>query len=791
MSGSSRTYLAASFALALLLGLASLARAAEGDCEAGRWYSPATGAALCNGGFGSERWIPIVRQRLGVSAETARRVGHLLERCHDDGSRQDSLPEADARQIEAGLVDLLAQEPSNLALAEEIAWAYNECGQTIPQPSDALLDLVRRAPDPAAIALRFDMAGAVRQLAVLEAALAARPDDARLWRTAGDRAGLPNWRMAFYEEAWRVLSEKGTPDEATGAARAWIVTLIGEGLAEHALAAFQELPEPVRARLLTMPPARPEPENADSRNDVPPQESDLRMPLAMAWALTGDAGDIDRAAAITAGVKAARIKPDDQEFEPGLRESQRRLVSRWTHPAAPATNDPFDLFVDLLESDDQKPVFFLLLGRLAAREGYPAFAAHYLGQDVYRLRSSDEERFEPAPTLPERVQHASEAYGAELRALAQTVEDEAKTVRAEQSTVAGPDPAAATIARLLKEPARPHFAEHPLPAGFHPVERLADLSQERRSTIPAPPKLPQGFAAVRIEQDERRVAAIGLSQDYDPLGEVSAGGYWVLLSEDGGKTWGHRIYTGLRMNQPYVVRQLSALPLWDGDRLRVEVEVRDLDTETITFPPIGLTPKRVESGLYLEIPLEDLRRDTDRDGLTDLAEERLLTDANDPDTDRDGLRDGADPLPTVARAGNATPAARALAVFLGETLGFEKSALIEGVAGSYESSDDEGAQAPRGSLWGSSEQTSFFVADRGLFAALSPARRVIVLSSEERDQARKRFGPFFPREIELFALDRAGHRAIVLWNSGWQGETILLQEKRGVWTAKQIGGWIS
>lgn len=41
--------------------------------------------------------------------------------------------------------------------------------------------------------------------------------------------------------------------------------------------------------------------------------------------------------------------------------------------------------------------------------------------------------------------------------------------------------------------------------------------------------------------------------------------------------------------------------------------------------------RRREEGLYLSIPFGDLERDHDGDGLTDLAEERLLTDRNDPE----------------------------------------------------------------------------------------------------------------------------------------------------------------
>src|SRR4030095_8395640 len=49
-----------------------------------------------------------------------------------------------------------------------------------------------------------------------------------------------------------------------------------------------------------------------------------------------------------------------------------------------------------------------------------------------------------------------------------------------------------------------------------------------------------------------------------------------------------------------------------------------------------------------DVAWADLARDTDGDGLTDLLEERIVTDPNAADTDGDGILDGRDPLPQVA-----------------------------------------------------------------------------------------------------------------------------------------------
>jgi hypothetical protein len=50
------------------------------------------------------------------------------------------------------------------------------------------------------------------------------------------------------------------------------------------------------------------------------------------------------------------------------------------------------------------------------------------------------------------------------------------------------------------------------------------------------------------------------------------------------------------------------------------------------------------------LDLDEIRKDSDHDSLTDIEERRLGLDPNKADTDGDGLRDGDDPCPDLARA---------------------------------------------------------------------------------------------------------------------------------------------
>jgi hypothetical protein len=99
------------------------------------------------------------------------------------------------------------------------------------------------------------------------------------------------------------------------------------------------------------------------------------------------------------------------------------------------------------------------------------------------------------------------------------------------------------------------------------------------------------------------------------------------------------------MLRPYVLYDDPRLPLFDGDALQIAADVREVDDSTVTYPPIGVRSKREAHDRLLRCPLANLLADTDHDGLTDVEEARLVTDAGDADTDGDGLPDAKDPTP--------------------------------------------------------------------------------------------------------------------------------------------------
>jgi len=255
-------------------------------------------------------------------------------------------------------------------------------------------------------------------------------------------------------------------------------------------------------------------------------------------------------------------------------------------------------------------------------------------------------------------------------------------------------------------------------------------------------------------------------------------GYWIIRSEDGGKTWTKPLYTGLRVDIPYIVAPISNLPLNAGEKLQIEVELRNYDTSTLKFPPEVLNIKK----LYLEIPWIELEKDTDQDGLTDLAEERLLTDPQNPDTDEDGIPDERDSLPLVSMKGTGSPESAMMLAVL-KNLAGEKSRDYLKTSASNEVPDKTRVLT--------TEYTLFIVGNRLHFESLIPASRMIILSPMELEAAKNKYGSFGVIDFSAFMLDSMKNRGYVIWKSSYWGGTIELKRIDGEWTIVKKTEWYS
>ena len=228
-------------------------------------------------------------------------------------------------------------------------------------------------------------------------------------------------------------------------------------------------------------------------------------------------------------------------------------------------------------------------------------------------------------------------------------------------------------------------------------------------------------------------------------------GYWATFSANNGQEWTPPLYTGFVEGEPYVVLPYVHFPLIDMGNIRLEALLKGR--------PANDTADKIV--IFLNIPLDTLRRDSDSDRLTDIMEERLLTDPNNADTDGDTLPDFIDPAPLTAKQ----PSTDADFVRVAAL-----KRLIE------KSKSDWAGEALTGGLIIIGIKNPDEIHD---FPGL-PAK-VILLDAANRNRYRNKFG-----NRAVFSFDNIrlqGSHATVQWSREKEKGSIFLQKRAGKWAA--------
>lgn len=316
----------------------------------------------------------------------------------------------------------------------------------------------------------------------------------------------------------------------------------------------------------------------------------------------------------------------------------------------------------------------------------------------------------------------------------------------------------------------PPWIEKKLPAGvvaWRPDESGQEPSRPRLlSNLPVPE-----WAVLRYGAEGGEQQIIFGSSDYDMAGEIPAFGFWFQRTL-GGK-WQKPLYLGLQQHFPYVVAPTSRLPLLNGDMLQIEVRAEEIDTRTITFPPVGLGFKRRVGGIYIEMSLTRLAADADDDGLTDIEERRLRLDPANRDHDGDGMPDGWDPLPLTAIDRDPPRWRQALAYTILEKLrGHDQGAIV--APPSVANPGD-----PLGALVTARKDTQLDTiilgADPQLFSGLTLSYRLMVYPPPALAALSRGGAPSYPARVtEVFSsLDR--HTHYVSWTASWTGGSFIVR----------------
>lgn len=334
------------------------------------------------------------------------------------------------------------------------------------------------------------------------------------------------------------------------------------------------------------------------------------------------------------------------------------------------------------------------------------------------------------------------------------------------------------------EPIHPAFAQHALPVEL--ISRRSDKRSDDADDIDWPKGwtgLPPGFEPVRWQSEGTRAVAISQSGLLDRGGEVGRGGYWIHLSNDGGKTWGEPLYTGLAARFPYLIEPTSKLPLLKDGHLQIEVTYALLDTSSITYPPVGLRTLRREPNLWLDIPIEALTKDSNGDGISDLVAAHLGIDGPAGETPFVVGSDAA-----TCKRGEADPVASVRRKVLLMLTGIDEVAIREPIDRAPDAPLLSGlTRASTGEKW-----PLFVKGHAAGLACMAPFPMPVLVYSSKGENALQRRSPDF-RLIELpsLVMNREKSRGYAIWSSGWTGGTIMFWLEGGKWRFATISNWVT
>ena len=734
------------------------------------------------------------------------------------------------RHIESNLLSALELSGGHPLLAWEAGAYYRRRAWDAPLPSQRLPETlsVLQGDRNVVLMMLTGMVGVIEPIGenqygclpskLLYSAISLNPDDAGLLVLASNYADSIALRVALAERAFLLRDRPETkPLVRELAPYRWLVELANAGLLDEATGVLESLEPETQERVLS-----------GGLDGLASGAPDLRLEVTAAYYLQGDSSAAKK-------ILSAGLSPEYDSVPPELpdrsgtddeptwiREIRWHQLSALLDSAQP---DPFELVQTVLVATsghhietgaDDSFLWSRVLETLMERGGYTdgvAYLRKRMGWRIDRWPDGDA-RCGAERLLPQALRSEAESRQQEI--------DEAWEVRLTDFRIEdgpqGRDTLAAFVRQRLESPRLDPFERRRLSSSIGPAElppapgrglgepdlteeevdefleellsgdgdQVAAIEPSAESPADLRSSLEEEFGIVRgfqssgladfrlVRRDEVGDVAleVGLSYALDPVGELPTSGYWLRLTDEAGDQL--LTYLGLRRHLPYVVTETSGLPLLKTDRLRIEVRERRLLESSITFPPVGLRFDESDEPIYLEVGLEDLLLDSDADGLTDLVEERLLTNPHAVDTDGDGYIDASDPLPLVPYGSAVQPSWPALDVLKAIA---DVEAAVPG-------------EAIRETL--DAKPTLFWVGRREDFTDVWPNRRVVVLSLDELEAYQAKFGRTFAHGTELLLTDQSRTRVFVIWSQRWRGGMLRFDEgEDGEWKQRVLTGWVS
>lgn len=157
------------------------------------------------------------------------------------------------------------------------------------------------------------------------------------------------------------------------------------------------------------------------------------------------------------------------------------------------------------------------------------------------------------------------------------------------------------------------------------------------------------LAVIKSEKKGERWAILYEDFKYDEMLAFGSG-YWLSLSENGGKSW-KKYYTGLTGGKNYYFKSNSKPSLWRDDH-HIQIEADIVRTTEEAAHPMPPQYETVKDNALVVLDLNEIIKDSDNDGLTDIEEKNLYLNPLSNDTDGDGIPDSEDNNPRFASTTN-------------------------------------------------------------------------------------------------------------------------------------------
>lgn len=284
-------------------------------------------------------------------------------------------------------------------------------------------------------------------------------------------------------------------------------------------------------------------------------------------------------------------------------------------------------------------------------------------------------------------------------------------------------------------------------------------------------------------------------------------GPFAVISTDGGKSWGEPLYLGLHRlpDFTYMILDDSKLPLVERDNILLEVTVWNRDRSKPGGPLMGYQYHWKKWNRMLRIPIATVSLDTDGDGLSDLFEERILTNPRSKDTDGDHIDDASDSQPLHPFPGKITVQDEIFLALLCEKtnrtayffddLGsrlmdltafddkLDQSRLTDAGVRHY-TEPSAGAISPL--------KTTFIDAERDTLTHITGNQRFIVLNDAARNRYKQKFGDERDPNYATFTVivNPDGTKALVKIAYHQRGESFALEKKQERWSIQSLGSII-